>query len=131
MSKLRLDKRKDVPVKQESLDTRRRKSLTQLTALYDKFYNARKAEGRAEGTLQTYESSFRLLWLFLEARGLDDHVDTMDSDRYREFIIWMQEEYIKNDGHKYKPDEAKTVGLASRTIYDIIKVIKSFLFVHR
>lgn len=121
----RLDKRKGKTVKQER-NVNYRKSIKSIDALFEKFYNAKKAEGRAKGTLDNYEFSMKRLRQFLDEREYGDNIDELTTDMYREFINYLQDEYVKFDGHKYKPKEAQTVGLSNRSIHSTIKILRQF-----
>ncbi|MFP3360375.1 integrase, partial [Planococcus sp. SIMBA_143] len=52
-------------------------------------------------------------------------VRNVDTDLIRAYAAWMLEDRVKFDGHKYKPDEAKTEGLSPRSVNDRLKALKT------
>lgn len=101
-----------------------RKNIYSISALLEKAYHAKKAEGLAEGTLFRYKHSHELLTEFLSLNGSDDIRD-LSIDICREFVTWLLEERVRNDGHKYKPESEKTTGVSPRYTNDIIKTLKT------
>ncbi len=94
--------------------------------LYEKYYLAKEAEGRARSTLDSYRFHFRILFLYADHVGREPNIDRMDVEFYRHFVNWMRDEYVKNEGHKYKPESAKTVGLSATSINSVLKTLRNF-----
>ncbi|USK33056.1 tyrosine-type recombinase/integrase [Bacillus sp. F19] len=101
-----------------------RKNIYSISALLEKAYFAKKAEGLAEGTLFRYKHSHSLLLEYLTQNDVTDIRD-LSLDICRKFVTWLLEERVKNDGHKYKPDYEKTNGVSPRYANDIIKTLKT------
>ena len=76
--------------------------------LFERFYHAKVAEGRATRTLHEYKENFRYFTYFLDYKGLSRKIDTITTD-----VI-----------HNYKPDDFKTVGLSPSTINTQLKTLR-------
>lgn len=46
--------------------------------------------------------------------------------QYHQNVRGLQDEYIKFDDHKFKPNSSKTVGLSAQSIHGVIKIIRLF-----
>ncbi|MEH6847821.1 MULTISPECIES: hypothetical protein [Bacillus cereus group] len=76
--------------------------------LFERFYHAKVAEGRATRTLHEYKENFRYFTYFIDYKGLSRKIDTITTD-----VI-----------HNYKPDDCKTVGLSPSTINTQLKTLR-------
>lgn len=102
-----------------------RKSIYSLESLFDKAYNAKAAEGLADGTLYRYRNSHKLFLDYLDLVGVEKDVRNINLDICREFVTYLLNDRVKFDGHKYKPDTAKTEGVSPRYANDIIKTLRT------
>lgn len=87
-----------------------------LVDLFDVFYHAKIAEGRAERTLEMYRESFRYLCEFMTERGLELTFTATTPDTLRSFIAWLLHSKRKFDGHPHKNERNMTVGLSPVTV---------------
>lgn len=119
------EKRRGKAVKGERVVKGERRSTYVLPSLLEKAYQAKSAEGLAEGTLFRYQHAHSLLIEFLETREYKKDVRLLSVDICREFVTWLLEERPKFDGHKYKKEEDKTTGVSPRYANDIIKTLRT------
>lgn len=87
-----------------------------LSELFDVFYHAKIAEGRALRTLEMYRESFRYLCEFMTEHGLELTFTAVTPDTLRSFIAWMLHSKRKWDGHPHKNERNMTLGLSPVTV---------------
>jgi integrase/recombinase XerD len=121
-----LDKRAGKVVKSDRSGIQMRKSIYDLDALFQKFYDAKVAEGRAKGTLSGYMRTFKLFADYLDQIEVRRDIREMDVDIIRSFTAWLLNDRVKWDGHKFKSAESQTKGLSPRSVNDYVKQLRSF-----
>src|SRR5699024_6669208 len=99
--------------------------VTDLNVIFKRFIRDRKAEGVGRRAVEDYEYSFRYLIDYLDRRGLEHDIRNVTADLIRDYIVFMKDEAIRFEDHKYKKDEHKTVGLSPSTINTRIKSLKT------
>jgi len=119
-----LDKRAGKRVKSER--TAAQASAHSLDRLFEKFYTAKVAEGRAQGTLQNYRWNYEFLTEYLDAKNIPRDIRLITTDVIREYIVWMLTEKVRFDGSKYKPDAEKTVGLSPVSVNTRLRTLRTF-----
>lgn len=87
-----------------------------LELLFEHFYHAKIAEGRAERTLEMYRESFRYLCGFMTEQGLELTFTAATTETLRSFIAWMLHSKRKFDGHPHKNERNMTIGLSPVTV---------------
>ncbi|MES5921922.1 phage integrase SAM-like domain-containing protein [Bacillus cereus group sp. RP37] len=92
--------------------------------LFETFYHAKVAEGRAERTLHQYKENFRYFTHFLDSKGLSRNIDTITTDVIQNYVVFMKNEKIQFEDHNYKLDDCKTVGLSPSTINTRLKTLR-------
>lgn len=115
-----VSKRKGKRVKKES----RTFTTHTIDDLFEKFYHAKVAEGRAERTLHQYKENFRYFTYFLDYKGLNRNIDTITTDVIRNYVVFMKNEKIQFEDHNYKPNDCKKVGLSPSTINTRLKTLR-------
>lgn len=116
------EKRKGKSVKRSRAVAR--KSADDLDVLYAKFKEIKQAEGRSERTLGQYDENYGFFTSFLDLHGIERKVSTIDKDIIRKYIVYMRDDWVKFDGHKYKTEEYMTKGLAPSTINTRLKTLR-------
>ncbi|MED1092076.1 tyrosine-type recombinase/integrase [Bacillus paramycoides] len=106
-----------------------KKELRTFTAhtiddLFEKFYHAKVAEGRAERTLHQYKENFRYFTYFLDYKGLSRNIDIITTDVIRNYVVFMKNEKIQFEDHNYKPNDCKQLGLSPSTINTRLKTLR-------
>ncbi|MEZ2660608.1 tyrosine-type recombinase/integrase [Aneurinibacillus aneurinilyticus] len=96
-----------------------------LERMFDIVYTAKMAEGIKAGTLRNYRTNWKFFLEYLDMRGIAHDIQNVTTDLVREYIVWMLNEKVRFDGHKYKPEEAKTVGLSPVTVNTRIGTMKA------
>lgn len=119
------ENRRGKAVKGDRIIKGSRKAIYSLETLFDKSYNAKVAEGLAEGTLYNYRNAHNLFLEYLGVVGVRKDIRHIDVDICREFVTYLLKERVKFDGHKYKPDEVKTKGSLPRYVNDVVKVLRT------
>lgn len=104
----------------------KRSAKDSLDYLYRIFYEIKIAEGRAPRTLKQYDENFGYFLSYLEKRGVEASIGRITRDTIRGYITYMRGEIVKFDGHKYKPEDVQTVGLAIPTINTRLKTLRVF-----
>ncbi|WP_054949190.1 tyrosine-type recombinase/integrase [Numidum massiliense] len=121
-------KRKGKPTKKER-DALNDEHL--LQGLFDKFYRVKVAEGRAERTLRGYRENFGYFMDYLNEKGMSADVRLITTDLIREYVVHMLREKVRFDGHRFKPDYEKRVGLSPVTVNTRLKTLRVFFgFLH-
>ncbi|MEJ9160939.1 tyrosine-type recombinase/integrase [Paenibacillus graminis] len=108
-----MDKRTGKRYKNDRIEVGGDKSLYEL---FDVFYHAKIAEGRALRTLEMYRESFRYLCEYLEARGIERTLTAVTTEELRSFTAYLLHEKRKWDGHPHKSEANMTVGLDPVTV---------------
>jgi integrase/recombinase XerD len=97
-----------------------------LDDLVERFITAKVAEGRSEGTLEQYRTNFAFFVAWLERMGVPKDVRHVTADVLRNFTVYMLNGRIRYDGHQFKTDEEKTVGLSPVTANTRLKTLRVF-----
>ncbi|ADC48974.1 site-specific integrase [Alkalihalophilus pseudofirmus OF4] len=113
-------------VKNERSGIEWRKSIYDLDALFEKYYDSKVAEGRAEGTLKSYRRVYGVFSEYLTNNDVQLDIRAIETDTVRGFVAWLLRERIRWDGHKHKPEYVQTKGLSPRSVNDHIKTLKTF-----
>ncbi|WAA13385.1 tyrosine-type recombinase/integrase [Fervidibacillus halotolerans] len=95
-----------------------------LDVLFKKFLEIKKAEGRAEKTINQYIENYRYFSEYLEKRNIPRLMSKMNKDVMRGYIVYMQNEIIKFEDHRFVLDKYKTVGLSPTTINTRLKTLR-------
>jgi integrase/recombinase XerD len=121
-------KRKGKRVKQQDRlpQIDQRKAIYNLDLLQEKFISIRIAEGLANSTMNKYRITFRNFNRYFEVQGLTKDVRNVDVNFARDYVGWLLKDYIKFEGHQFKPDRVKTKGISNRTAHDYLKQIRTF-----
>lgn len=101
-----------------------RKSTNNLDALFEQFKEIKKAEGIANSTIDQYVDNYSYFVKYLNLVNLDRDFRNITEDELRDYIVYMREEIVRFDEHKYKTDSERTVGLAPSTINTRMKTIR-------
>ncbi len=125
------DRRIGKRTKQERTADDFRQSITDLDALFERFYNTKIAEGRSQSTLENYRRFYGFFTDYLDKQGIERNINEIEADTIRSYMVWLTESRIRFDGHKYKPDSAKRKGLSAVTVNDYVKILKTmFKYLH-
>lgn len=95
-----------------------------LDALFDEFYSIKNAEGIAESTLQQYKDNYSYFVLYLDKKKIERNINALNRKVMRNYIIYMREEIVRFDGHKFKKEDSKSVGLSISTINTRLKTLR-------
>lgn len=98
---------------------------TDLNVIFKTFIRDRKAEGVGQNAVNDYEYSFRYLIKYLDHTGVEHDIRNVTTDVIRDYIVYMQDEAVKFENHKYKADKYKVTGLSPSTINTRIKSLKT------
>lgn len=98
---------------------------TDLNEIFEGFIRDRKSEGVGESAVSDYEYSFRYLKEYLDRIDVEHDIRNINEDIIRDYIVYMQEEVVRFEGHKYKKEEHRTIGLSPSTINTRIKSLKT------
>lgn len=114
------EKRRGKRVKQ----VRTAKSHQSIEALFDKFYSAKVAEGRAMRTLDQYKQNFASFISYLDEKGITRDVSEINVDLIRSYILYMKDEMVRFKNNRFKSEEEKTTGLSASTINTRLKTLR-------
>lgn len=101
-----------------------RKTTTNLDVLFVQFRAIKKSEGRAEGTIGQYEDNYGFFLEFLDRKGIARSINEINRDVIRNYIVYMQDEWVKFEDHAFKKEEHMTKGLAPSTINTRLKTLR-------
>jgi integrase/recombinase XerD len=116
------DKRQGKRVK--TVRTIVRKSASNLDELFLKFKAVKRAEGRADSTLNQYEDNYGFFVEYLDRHDIRRSMKEISKETIREYIVYMRDEWVKFEDHKYKSAEEMTVGLSPATINTRLKTLR-------
>ena len=103
----------------------RKKFNTDLDEVFKNFIRDRKAEGVGDRAVEDYEYSFYYLKDYLDRIGVKHDLRNITEDLIRDYIVFMRDEAVRFENHRFKRDEYKTVGLLPSTINTRIKSLKT------
>ncbi|WP_281202649.1 tyrosine-type recombinase/integrase [Cytobacillus kochii] len=101
-----------------------RKSVESLDDLFQTFLSIKRAEGRAETTMQQYRDNFSFFMEFLEIHDIEPVIYEINRTVIREYVTYMREDWVRFDGHRFKSEKEKTVGLKPSTINTRLKTLR-------
>lgn len=101
-----------------------RKSAINLDDLFLKFKAIKRAEGRADSTLNQYEDNYGFFVEYLDRHGIRRSIKDITKDTIREYIVYMRDEWVRFEGHKYKTEAEMTVGLSPGSINTRLKTLR-------
>ena len=90
--------------------------------LFRQFMNMKTSEGISEGTLHQYKENFQFFCEYLNLKKYSFHIETINTELFREWIMYMQFEHIRFKDIKKR--EIKEIGLKPSTINTRIKTMK-------
>ena len=95
---------------------------------FEQFLEFKIKQNLRPGTLNKFVLTFKTLEAYHEERAQRPiYLSDITTDFLSDWVYYMKHEMIRNDGQKYKPDSAKTVGLADATIETRIGDLKTFI----
>jgi len=103
------------------------RNSTLLDDLFERFYLAKISEGRTSNTLRGYTENYRFFKHFLSKHDLDLSTDSLDQTVIRNYIVWMLNDKVRFDDHKFKSEHERTVGLSPTTVNIRIKFLRAFI----
>lgn len=95
-----------------------------IDVLFERFYAAKVAEGRAKGTLSQYKNNFRQFTNYLDEKGCSKNITEITVNVIRDYIIYMREEKIQFEHNQFKDENSKMIGLSSSTINTQLKTLR-------
>lgn len=95
-----------------------------LDDLFDEFYSIKNAEGRAERTLKQYVDNYSYFTEYLDVMEIDRKLSNINREILRKYIVYMRNEHVRFEDHRYKTSKSKTVGLAPSTINTRLKTLR-------
>ncbi|MFF2291006.1 tyrosine-type recombinase/integrase [Peribacillus butanolivorans] len=119
------EKRKGKRVKNDRLGVAS-SSNNDLDVLFEIYYNAKLAEGRAKRTLEKYRLIFGNFCKYLDVHRVGRDFRNINVDLIRNYVSWLLEDYVQFEDHKFKPDSSKKKGLSPRTANDYLKTLRTF-----
>lgn len=101
------------------------KFSTKLDTIFSNFIRDRKAEGVGKSAVEDYEYSFHYLKEYLDRVGVAHDIRNIDEDIIRDYIVYMRDEAIRFENHRFKKDKERGVGLSLSTINTRVKSLKT------
>ncbi|MEI4789532.1 tyrosine-type recombinase/integrase [Bacillus sp. FJAT-53060] len=103
-----------------------RKTTSNLDVLFIQFRAIKKSEGRAEGTIEQYENNYGFFIEFFDRHRIERSIKEINREVLQKYIVYMQDEWVKFEGHGFKKEEHMTKGLAPATINTRLKTLRVF-----
>jgi integrase/recombinase XerD len=97
-----------------------------LEEAFAKFIIAREAEGRSSRTIERDRTNFKTFLEYLNKKNIQRDIRLVTKEVIRDYVVWMLHEKVRFEGHKYKSDDEKTVGLSPTTVNTRLKTLKVF-----
>ncbi len=118
-----MSNRKGKQVKSFRTETKKQSSITHL---FEQFMEMKISEGIAKSTVEKYRNNHSLFLEYLHKKKIEPDIKYITKEVIRTYIVWMLEEKVKFEGHRYKKDEEKTKGLSPTTVNTRIKTLRPF-----
>jgi len=67
--------------------------------------------GKAESTLQQYKDNYSYFVAFLDRRKVKRSINEISRKTIRDYIVYMRDEQVRFEDHKYKANRSKTYSL--------------------
>lgn len=96
-----------------------------LDGLFQMFYEAKVAQGMTKRTLETYRENYKFFCDYLNMKFIPLEVQAITPEILRGYQTWMLTEKTRFDGHQWKSDKEKTVGLSPVTVNTRTKNIRT------
>ncbi|MGG1846194.1 tyrosine-type recombinase/integrase [Bacillus wiedmannii] len=103
-----------------------RRTLDDLHVLFTTFTHVKEAEGRAPGTLRQYRENFHYFIEYLNEKDIAHNLVALDTDIIRNYVLYMRNEKVKFEGHRFKKEKYMTVGLSESTVNTRLKTLRAF-----
>lgn len=103
---------------------RKIKASDNLDDLFDEFYAIKNAEGMADSTLRQYEENYAFFVSYLDNHDIGRNMKEIDRKTIRKYIVYMRDEHVRFDSHRFKTVVSQTVGLAPSTINTRLKTLR-------
>lgn len=97
----------------------------ELNDLFELFKRLRRSEGISDATFVQYNNNFRFFSDYLDSVNIPLDIRHIDDEIIRDYIIYMRDEIVRFDKHRFKSEAEKTVGLAPSTINTRLKTLKT------
>lgn len=101
-------------------------SNNDLDVLFELYYSAKLAEGRAKTTLGKYRLIYKNFCKYLDRRDIVHDYRRIDAELIRYYVSWLLRDYVKFEDHKFKPESSKVEGMSPRTVNDYLKSLRTF-----
>ncbi|KIL36208.1 integrase [Cohnella kolymensis] len=98
-----------------------------LDDLFDRFHHCKISEGRTSNTLRSYVENYRFFKSYLSQHSIEPTIDSLNQSVFRNYIVWMLNDKIRFEQHRFKLDKEKTIGLSPTTVNIRIKFLRSFV----
>ncbi|MGE7872190.1 hypothetical protein [Bacillus paramycoides] len=99
-----------------------RRTLNDLHVLFTTFTHVKEAEGRAPGTLRQYRENFHYFIEYLNEKDIPHDLSALATEIIRGYVLYMRNEKVKFEGHRFKKEEHMTVGLSESIIIHIFLI---------
>ncbi len=119
-----MDKRKGKRTKLER--TTGNLSKFRLEELYEQFIYLKVSEGKAKRTLNKYRDNLKYFLEFLTVKEINSDIRLITKEVIRSYIVWMLQEKVRFEGHRFKTKDEQTVGLSPVTVNTRIKTLRPF-----
>lgn len=96
-----------------------------LSYYIDLFLESKIAEGRAKRTIQKYRDNFKSFVDYLGYKGIDVNLDALHTQIIRAYVVYLLQEKIRFEHHKFKSEAEQTKGLSPVTVNTRLKSIKT------
>ncbi|MED4016974.1 tyrosine-type recombinase/integrase [Sutcliffiella cohnii] len=102
------------------------KNFQSITTCFERFIEMKIAEGRAKNTIQKYRDNHTYFMEFLNLKKIEPDIKYITKEVIRAYIVFMLNDKVRFEGHRYKKDEEKTKGLSPSTVNTRIKTLRPF-----
>ncbi|WP_257147328.1 phage integrase SAM-like domain-containing protein [Bacillus cereus] len=102
------------------------RNLDNLHVLFTTFTHVKEAEGQVPGTLRQYRENFHYFIKYLNEKDIAHDLAALDTDIIRNYVLYMRNEKVKFEEHRFKKAKHMTVGLSDSTVNTKLKTLRAF-----
>ncbi|MFY0762154.1 tyrosine-type recombinase/integrase [Metabacillus dongyingensis] len=123
-----LDEKERVKKRQPHKRTDKKTKSDSVKTIFEKFLEAKKKQNLRNSTLNQHIFLFKNIETFYATRtDKPFHLNDITTEFISDYVYWLKNKCVKHEGHRYKPKNAQTIGLADASIAGRLKYLKAFI----
>ncbi|WP_260989068.1 phage integrase SAM-like domain-containing protein [Bacillus sp. DE0042] len=100
--------------------------LRRFTRSIYNIYSRKRSLRTTPGTLRQYRKNFHYFIGYLNEKDIAHNLSAFDTDIIRNYVLYMRNEKVKFEGHRFKKEKHMTIGLSESTVNTRLKTLRAF-----